>query len=100
MKINWQELKMILSAKKLKALCLGEFPIVDKEFIGTMKKYGKSLESFHAQKGIEFEENDVESSPEELREEFKNQFPVFSLLKNSEKWIMKKNKKPKICCDN
>jgi hypothetical protein len=95
--IDWQDLQMILSAKKLKALCLGKIPVVNKKFVGTLKKYEENLESFHVHHCYEVDIN-VDLSPEVLREEFKDQFPVFS-LRPSKKWLMKKSNKAKICCD-
>jgi hypothetical protein len=94
--IDWHDLQMTLGAPKLKALCLNKLPVVNEEFIRTMKKYGKSLESFHVHHCYE-EEINVDLSPEELREEFKDQFPVFSFI-TGKKWLMKKSNK-KICCD-
>jgi hypothetical protein len=94
-KIDWQDLQMILGAKKLKALCFKSFIVLDKEFVKTLKMLGKNLESFHAQELYEVEDS---LSPEELREEFKEHFPIFS-LRSGKKWLMKKSNKPKICCD-
>jgi hypothetical protein len=93
-KIDWQDLQMILSAKKLKVLCV-TFPVLGEKFVGTLKMLGKNLESFHAQQV--YEEDYVDLSPEELREEFKEQFPIFS-LKPGKKSLMKKSNKPMICC--
>jgi hypothetical protein len=97
--IDWQDLRMILSAKKLKALCLTKFPIVNEEFIGTLNMLGKDLESFHVQQVYDEDYEDyIFLSPGHLREEFKDQFPVFS-LRPGKKWLMKKSNKPNICCD-
>jgi hypothetical protein len=98
MKIRWKDLQMILNLPRLKALCLKRSPFVDEGFIKTMKKYGQNLESFHVQDLVRGE-NDVSLSPEELREEFKDQFPIFS-FKAGKKWTMKKRNKKMICCDN
>jgi hypothetical protein len=100
-KIDWQDLKAMLNAPKLKALCLKQFPIVDEGFVETLKENGKNLESVHVHEQYKdgFDVDNVHFSPEELREKFKDQFPVFS-LRPVTKWTMKKSNKPKICCDN
>jgi hypothetical protein len=95
--IDWQGLQIILSAPKLEALCLKQFPVVDREFIRIMKNYGKNLESFHVLHGVGATVN-FNLSSEELREEFKDQFPIFS-YRAGNKWTMKKRNKPKNCCN-
>jgi hypothetical protein len=96
MQIDWKDLQTILGAPKLKALCLKQFPVVDEDFIRIMTKHGMNLESFHV--AIKEEDDDeIGLSPEELREKFKDQFPIFS-FKDGRMWIMKKSNKPMICC--
>jgi hypothetical protein len=97
--IEWKELQAILTLPNLKALCLKGFPHVDEAFIWTLKNYGKNLESFHVRYNFNQSEEELYMSPRELREEFQDQFPIFS-FRVGKMWTMKKSNKPFACCNN
>jgi hypothetical protein len=92
-RINWKILRCILGVPKLKALCLKFSPNADDKFIEMMQSYGQNLESFHV-------DAHSDCNLEQLREELKEQFPLFRKQPAYPgfQFLMRKTNKKEACC--